>query len=331
MDVESRLLQLFKSAVPKLTNTAHKGQCGRICVVGGSLEFTGAPYFAAISSLKVGADLSYVLSPPEAAPIIKTFSPELMVFPYLGTLDGAKYFVETVLPKLHSIVIGPGLGRKPELIPHLKLIVEKAKEKDLPIVFDADGLHFVFEDLKLVKGYSKAILTPNAMEFRGLYAALFEQHRWKGEMQGLDETSQQLLEAATLEVARLLKGPTILLKGTFDIASDGRNVVSFEDEVGSPRRCGGQGDVLSGSLGTFAYWCCSRTQDKPEYSWPLVACKGASAFTRLCSRLAYQENGLSTTTSDLISKAGDAFSQVLFSCNKSASITFLSNDSTNTS
>lgn len=36
--------------IPKLDTTLHKGQCGRIAVVGGSEEYTGAPYFAAITA-----------------------------------------------------------------------------------------------------------------------------------------------------------------------------------------------------------------------------------------------------------------------------------------
>ncbi len=43
--------------VPVLKDDMHKGQVGRIGIIGGSLEYTGAPYFAGISALKVGADL----------------------------------------------------------------------------------------------------------------------------------------------------------------------------------------------------------------------------------------------------------------------------------
>jgi hypothetical protein len=41
----------------------HKGNCGKI---GGSLEYTGAPYYAAFSALKVGADLSHIFCKKEA-------------------------------------------------------------------------------------------------------------------------------------------------------------------------------------------------------------------------------------------------------------------------
>ncbi|XP_029794256.1 ATP-dependent (S)-NAD(P)H-hydrate dehydratase [Suricata suricatta] len=77
-------LQLVRSLVPPLSAQKHKGQDGRIGVVGGCQEYTGAPYFAAISALKVGADLSHVFCTREAAPVIKSYSPELIVHPVLA-------------------------------------------------------------------------------------------------------------------------------------------------------------------------------------------------------------------------------------------------------
>lgn len=46
--------------IPPLTFDSHKGQAGRIGIVGGSKNYTGAPYFAAISALKIGCDLAHV-------------------------------------------------------------------------------------------------------------------------------------------------------------------------------------------------------------------------------------------------------------------------------
>ena len=47
--------------------------------------YLGAPYFAAISALKVGADLVHVFCEKEAGTVIKTYSPELIVHPVLDT------------------------------------------------------------------------------------------------------------------------------------------------------------------------------------------------------------------------------------------------------
>ena len=41
-------LSLASCIIPQLINEASKGQAGRVGVVGGSLEYTGAPYFAAV-------------------------------------------------------------------------------------------------------------------------------------------------------------------------------------------------------------------------------------------------------------------------------------------
>lgn len=69
--------------LPALNHTRHKGQNGKICVIGGSMEYTGAPYYAAISSLKGGGDLAYILCTKSAAIPIKSYSPECIVYPYL--------------------------------------------------------------------------------------------------------------------------------------------------------------------------------------------------------------------------------------------------------
>uniref|UniRef100_A0A6I8P9K4 ATP-dependent NAD(P)H-hydrate dehydratase n=1 Tax=Ornithorhynchus anatinus TaxID=9258 RepID=A0A6I8P9K4_ORNAN len=46
------IFQLVRNVIPPLTTKKHKGQDGRIGIVGGCQEYTGAPYFAAISALK---------------------------------------------------------------------------------------------------------------------------------------------------------------------------------------------------------------------------------------------------------------------------------------
>lgn len=54
-------------------------QLGRVGVLGGSKDYTGAPFFASMSALRMGADLAYVFTAEEAAPALKAYSPELMV------------------------------------------------------------------------------------------------------------------------------------------------------------------------------------------------------------------------------------------------------------
>jgi ATP-dependent NAD(P)H-hydrate dehydratase len=39
--------------MPELDGSLRKGDAGRVLLVGGSLEYTGAPYFAAMAAMKI--------------------------------------------------------------------------------------------------------------------------------------------------------------------------------------------------------------------------------------------------------------------------------------
>ena len=77
--------------------------------------------------------------------------------------------IRTWISKTTSVVIGPGLGRSETAFNSLKTALNCAKNNNLPVVIDADGLFVLTYDMSLVKGYQKCILTPNFMEFKRLY------------------------------------------------------------------------------------------------------------------------------------------------------------------
>jgi ATP-dependent NAD(P)H-hydrate dehydratase len=61
----------LRTLIPALGDDLYKGQAGKVGVLGGCREYTGAPYFAAMSALRVGADLAHVFCTRSAAPVIK--------------------------------------------------------------------------------------------------------------------------------------------------------------------------------------------------------------------------------------------------------------------
>ena len=73
------IVNIKNEIIKPLTETSKKGENGCIATIGGSLEYTGAPYYSAISVLKAGSDLSYVFCHTEAAVPIKSYSPELII------------------------------------------------------------------------------------------------------------------------------------------------------------------------------------------------------------------------------------------------------------
>ena len=96
------LLDLARQAIPPLSHSLHKGQCGRIGIIGGSKEYTGAPYLSAISALRTGADIVHVFCSPSAATVIKSFSPDLVVHPHLSTHPPRANQQSLVLRRLRS-------------------------------------------------------------------------------------------------------------------------------------------------------------------------------------------------------------------------------------
>ena len=132
--------------VPDLDSSKfHKGQAGKIGVVGGCEEYTGAPYFAAMSALRMGADLAHVFCAEGAGHVIKSYSPELIVHPYMREggsgsngdthtaydaelVTEAMEKIEPWLDRMSALVVGPGLGRDPTMCETAKRIIAAACE-----------------------------------------------------------------------------------------------------------------------------------------------------------------------------------------------------------
>lgn len=73
-----------------------------------------------------------------------------------------------MLSRLHVLVIGPGLGREEYMLTFARLALDIAKEQGMFLVLDADGLYMAGRELSLIKGYQRAVLTPNVVEFKRL-------------------------------------------------------------------------------------------------------------------------------------------------------------------
>ncbi|KAM7542099.1 hypothetical protein Aperf_G00000009153 [Anoplocephala perfoliata] len=164
-----------------------------------------------------------------------------------------------------------------------------------PLVIDADGLHVVGEDLETVRNYKLTILTPNVNEFKFLYKTVFQ-----------NEPSDDPHE--TVKLARELGGVTIIRKGPQDIISDGNQLIVCDAE-GSPRRCGGQGDLLSGAAAVFSHWFANKAIDAP-YSSAMLAAFAACVLTRRCAKLAFTKYGRCTMTTRMIEEIGPAFDEL---------------------
>ncbi|OIR56543.1 MAG: carbohydrate kinase domain family protein [Amphiamblys sp. WSBS2006] len=255
-----------------------KGDAGVVAVIGGSIEYTGAPYFAGISSMRAGADMVYVFCEPAAATPIKTYSPELIVFPWL---DGAqqKTSIDRISAELkHTdvLVIGPGLSKKEEIRKIVEGVFVNVFDVVDSFVFDAYGIPAftnTAESLDTQKIQNKVVLTPNFREIEMITGP----HGKKD----LGCASERLFSVCVLEKNET---DTVYAYGE-------KHPVR---ERGIPRRCAGQGDILAGCLASLL------VKHRAGRRRLLAAATEASGLVRRAARAAYRENGDGTIASDIL-------------------------------
>lgn len=306
--VNETIINTCKQFIPQISLEFHKGQLGRIGVFGGSVEYTGAPFFGAMAALRTGADMSYIFCVQSAAVAIKSYSPELMVLPCLD-MDDPIERMKPWLIKLNALLIGPGLGRHDKNVTeNIIKIIKFAKnlwDESLPLIIDADGFFILYDHPDLLKGYPGQIyLTPNIVEFVELASIILQ----------IDKKNitpkKHLRQLATKFGPKVL----ILLKGREDQIAQCDIIVTSLTQ-GSARRCGGQGDLLAGCLATFAAWIDkSEYSDCGAYTPEILAAFSASSVVKLANKLAFQKKGRGLIASDMLDNMHLAY-DMLFSSN----------------
>jgi len=225
---------VYLAKVPR-SPTAHKGDSGRLLVIGGSEVYSGAPTLVSLGAMRTGVDLVYLAAPSKTAYAISSMSPDLITI----KLDGANLKpsnMETLRPYLSAVdavAMGPGLGLKEETVDFVKVCVEEVERAGKPLLLDADGLKAFARFKRPLK--VPLVLTPHA----GEYAIL------TGETLPDDHEERAL---AIQKTAKKL-GAVLLVKGRVDyvcsyVCSAERVKLNLTGNQGMT--VGGTGDVLGG-------------------------------------------------------------------------------------
>lgn len=211
---------------------AHKGAFGEVLVIGGG-PYTGAPSLAAQGAMRAGADLVRVACPAAIAREVQAYEAGLIVRPLEETPRTriAPPHVEQLveLASEHdAVVVGPGLGDSQESLAGIREFLPRYRGT---AVIDADALRVVSG----TESDATVVCTPHAGEFQ----------RMGGET---PEDWRERMEAVTAAAAEL--DVTVLLKGPYDIISDG--ATTRVNRTGTPAMTvGGTGDVLAGVTGAL--------------------------------------------------------------------------------
>jgi len=245
----------------------HKGKAGRVAIVAGSSQFTGAALLSALGAVRTGGGLVTLHAPSSACDAIRSRLPlEAMLSP---CDDPAILLTE----RYDAVVVGPGLGKMDDgFADGLAELIAAAKT---PTVIDADALDLISErGIKLSKLH---VLTPHPGEFARLAHGLSGLSREDAARSFVSETEAVLL-----------------LKGCRTIVAKNGNPLRI-NSTGTPAMSnGGQGDLLSGVLGALL-------------AGGMDTFDAAALGAWLCGRAAeisFSENGSPSTATDTAAHLG---------------------------
>ena len=260
---------LTARSVPKFRERlrdSHKGDYGRVLLIGGSFGMSGAIALTGRAALSTGSGLVRLAVPERVLPIAASHTPELMTVALPENRSG-KISLDA-LPQIMALVdeadvvaIGPGLGRSAGLDALVMRIHRKVRK---PMLIDADGLNALasFSFDHLAESFAEAaangawrILTPHPGEFARLWTSW---KRYRSEDGDHAVTTLPARIAAARDFLLRLNvrtsppngGIILVFKGYETIVTDGAQV--FVNTSGNPGMAtAGSGDVLSGIIASL--------------------------------------------------------------------------------
>jgi hydroxyethylthiazole kinase-like uncharacterized protein yjeF len=251
------------SRLPDRPRDSYKGTFGKALVVGGSLNYTGAPYLAAHSAYRVGAGWVTVAAPQIIVPTLAGMLPEAtwILLPHtMGVLnESAVKVLREEIANYTALLIGPGFGTEDvtgEFLRELLNPKEEVKRSRAigfipmtedeaaseggaaylpPLVIDADALNLLAttDDWPALLP-KNTILTPHPGEFSRLSGMVI------GEIQA-DRVGVALAKAAEW-------GCVVALKGAFTVIASPDGQAAMMPFATSALATAGTGDVLAGAI-----------------------------------------------------------------------------------
>lgn len=223
--------------VPERPEDSHKGDFGRVLLIGGSTEMPGAIALSALAALRAGSGLVTVATPRQARPVVASFSPCLMACGFEAQ-DGC-FSVEAATEIVEKcdwadvVAIGPGMGTTPGC---QQIVQNIYRELSKPVVLDADAINcLVAAEVDLASHAGRRVLTPHPGEFTRLAGRKFEQ--------------RETMERHAIEIARK-SNVVLVLKGSKTLVTDGTQF--YHNDTGNHGMAtGGSGDVLTGIIASL--------------------------------------------------------------------------------
>jgi hydroxyethylthiazole kinase-like uncharacterized protein yjeF len=215
-------------ALPRRRRAAHKGDFGRVLIVGSGVGMPGATRLAGEAALRVGAGLVTVGVAPENVAAIASGRPELICLPAPNVSA-----LSEAIDRAQVIAIGPGLGRSEWARQMLDAVLNSGK----PLVLDADALNLIAESG--ARARADWVLTPHPGEAARLLHI------------GSDDVQRDRLAALDALVDRY--GGVVVLKGAGTLVGAADRTTALCERGNPGMASPGMGDVLTGAIaGVYA-------------------------------------------------------------------------------
>ena len=228
--------------LPPRPDRAHKGTFGSLLVVGGSIDYPGAPLLTALGAARAGAGVVRVAAAESVAARLAGVVPELTWMaldeeaPGLIAPGGWRR-ITTEAPAYDALVIGPGLGSQPATQRRARQLLASIR---IPTLVDADGLNALAATQRWWQPIrAPLVVTPHPGEFARLSGA-----------PAPSSDDDDARAAAAAEAAESWNA-VVVLKGAHTVvaAPDGELLASA---IETPALAtAGSGDLLSGAIGAF--------------------------------------------------------------------------------
>lgn len=223
--------------LPQRPAESHKGDFGRVLIVGGSRGKAGAIALTGKAVLRSGAGLVTIVVPRAIQDVVAGFEPSYMT-QGLGASDYLDQEliadVLTAAEGANCVGLGPGLGAEATTF---RMVHAVYRRTPCPLVVDADALNAMAawpEGLHAPDGVR--ILTPHPGEFRRLTGKSYS-----------NESEARAAQAVELCRRDPTRQTVVVLKGHRTLVTDGDRV-AFNPSGNPGMATGGCGDVLTGVL-----------------------------------------------------------------------------------
>ncbi len=212
---------ILKKVITKRSSDTHKGDYGRILLIGGGENYGGAIIMSTSGAVNSGAGLTAVATHPVNLTALHARLPEAMF------IDWRDAKLANLIKNMDVVVCGPGLGMS-DLAKQIMVILRRCTSEKQTVVLDASALDLISQDKSLLPtNAGHLILTPHQMEWQRL-----------SQIRIPFQTDSANIDA-------------LVLKSNHTHIYDGKGQV-FVNPLGNPGMAtGGMGDTLAGIIGGF--------------------------------------------------------------------------------